>query len=236
MTDTTSQGLTIRHAKAADAPHVLEFQDRHLNEGYLLRRDQAFIAGLVTNRQMFVISDDATGAIVGICYVTYDVDASRWEVGGIYVEDAFRKLGVAKILGRVAVATLFNVRPPNGIRHKLIAHVHRDNEKPINLLRESFFEIDGEELRDPPEELTPDDDGIVRARVFTFCQGTLVGLADWFDGFPGSVGSGDQWVTVTLQADLWTDRWAAMSDLRELGQQCAGDGDHGCKIIPAGGA
>ncbi len=241
MTEKPNRHLTITHAAKEQVGSVYQFHTLIAKKGFVLGRDETFIAKLIDDSTMFIVTDDTTGKIVGLCYTMYDESGSRWEVGGLYVVDEFQELGVAAALGRVAVATLFIVEselidePSEDGRLKLIAHVHRDNDDPIKLLLKSFYESGVEEFENPPQELRKDVDGKVYARLFTFCQGTLTALAGWFEGFKDTVGSGDKAATLVVDSQVMLNRAKSVATLRGLGKQCATAPVHGCSIF-AGGA
>ncbi len=184
------RSFRINRTREESAPLVLGFHRENQSE-YIWPRTLAEFEDLIRNECLYEVSE-ITGedALVGICYLKRDEGpaAVRDEFGGICIDDSCRGLGLASVLGLVAISDHFVWDPPPG---KLISHVHEDNDLPRSMLekRLGFVRV-GREI--PPCEAVPQSmkrnrDGQVVADLYEFERSMLLDFADWIKGFEGEL-------------------------------------------------
>lgn len=176
---------------------VLDFHTAHLTEHLWPRTAEEF-RKLAVNESLLEIVELPNNLatperIVGMAYVALgsepDSNDERAEFGGIFVEEACRGLGLAKVLGIVAISNYFVTDPPCG---RLIAHVHEFNELPRALLQGSLgFVRQGQEI--PPTHIVPatlqrNANGEVVGHLFVFDRTKLEQFAEWIEKFEGKLG------------------------------------------------
>lgn len=127
--------------------------------------------------------------IIGCCYISADnkpEGSQTYEYGGVFLLPEYRNQGLAGALGKICIANLFvtDTCSPN-----LIAHVHQDNNDPRSLLQALGFEYK-ETIQVPIDKAPsnmPSKDGFVYGDEFNFNMLQLAKIADWLEGFSGSV-------------------------------------------------
>ena len=154
-----------------DAVH--QFHMENVGE-FLYPRSVEQFRRLTEEFSILVALDDQ--AIVGICYVTEDESANRWEFGGVTVLPSQRGSGIASALGTLAIANTFL---QHGVAVRaLIAHVHVDNPDPRRLLQEHLGflptnKVECMEAHEAPSNMRRDATGKVCGDVFAFGRSFL---------------------------------------------------------------
>jgi RimJ/RimL family protein N-acetyltransferase len=128
--------FTIKHAKAADFEELYKFvfdkPDKHI-----LKRTPEEVEKLVDKGAFYVAIDDESGRIVGCCYVSGSENDPnpKFEFGGAFVDNAYRKHGVFWCVGLAAILSHFANLPDI----PLIAHVVSENAGPVSQLQKLYF-------------------------------------------------------------------------------------------------
>lgn len=123
--------------------------------------------------------------IIASCYVTRGDDAHPAEFGGIILREDFKGRGLASAIGMVAIAAHYLHDPS-----PLIAHVHVDNQAPLDLLQKRLgFQLDPQqpvsivkaELEKDLRrtiEMKADEGGFIRGNTFVFSPKRLADFAE----------------------------------------------------------
>lgn len=185
--------FTFKRTTDVGRAHTFHFQNL---TPYLRPRDKAAFRALVDDRALYE-AEAPDGSLAGICYMVKDAESNQYEFGGVFVLSAYRGMGVADALARIAITSEL-LRGGFEEGTKLIAHVHEMNEDPLKLLRRLGFEQVG---TDPlPPHLHPKPTKVVRpdgtrvevemarntageivGRLFHFEFKTCELFAEWFD-------------------------------------------------------
>lgn len=215
----------IRLVTEDRANEALAFYKRHLTE-YLWPRTIKDLEDLAGDECLYeVVEVVASGIeIVGLCYVMRGKDpadgSARWEFGGVLMAETCRGLGLASLLGIIALA---NHLAFDRTRQKLrvIAHVHEYNQLPRGMLQNQLgFSRVGEET--PPPEAAPPSmkrnaSGQVVGHLFEFDLRRLSYFADVLENFNGSVsgraGSCPVKIELRLAQELRSQALLALRDL-----------------------
>lgn len=140
--------------------------------------------------------------MVALCYAAED--GSEFEIGGLAVDAAIRDIGLGTFLVRMAlVQTIAYERPwKNG--YTIIAHVHRDNQDPRNLLARLgfvFVRTVHVPAANAPTSMARNADGTITGDLFHFSVEGLRELERWLTKeFNGTLGRDTRKVEVTLGA------------------------------------
>lgn len=169
---------------------------------------------LVSQKSIWSARDNE-GELAGMSY--YALDGDNWEVGGLMVDDAFREKGIGSILMRLALGTVLTELDPLSYGQKVVAHVHRDNPLPRNLIEKAlkFSFSTGVKI---PADILPglkaDDDGFIYGDEFVLSiPESLNALADWCSGWREELKDGTK-ASINLPRDQELVDWA--TDLREM--------------------
>lgn len=126
-----------------------------------------------------------TAEFAGLCYgILNGENGNEWEIGGLTVPTAMRHLHLGTFLVRFAVAHTIAMQRPWHNQQEVIAYVHKENDKPRNLLGlvgfefwESIF-IPGDKA---PSSMKRNADGNVPGHKFRFPPRAVEGLSNWFE-------------------------------------------------------
>ncbi len=218
------RSFVIRIAFEDRVQLILDFHRDYLTE-YLWPRTLEDFESLAKSESLFEAIETTTGkdSLVGICYVMHGNElesphGERSEFGGVYVTEDCRGLGIATVLGIVAISNHFAWDPPIG---RLVAHVHEANLLPRGMLEKQLgFVRVGQEI--PPNDVAPpsmarNERGEVVGDIFEFQLPTLVRFADWIEAFVASVdGKAGTWsldIAVPLMTRFRREGLAALRDL-----------------------
>jgi N-acetylglutamate synthase-like GNAT family acetyltransferase len=144
------------------------------------------------SNQLFGITDDSSGDIVGLCYAALDEKNDVWEVGGLIVAEELRKGGFGKLLLQMALAHTIAFQEPFKYGQRIISHVHVDNKKPRGLFEELHFEY-SRQVKVPPEiapaSMARNEAGELIGDEFEFRRKALQELSRWLnEEFDGTLG------------------------------------------------
>ena len=214
--------FVIRRVTEDRAEKVFEFHKTHITP-YLWPRDLRFFRELAQRESLFeIVAQIPSGEeMAGVCYITEDPSESedRIEFGGVFVVPEFRGLGLATVLGKVAIASLFIWYPPSS-EIPVIAHVHEKNQEPRRVLEQLGFIKTGQEI--PPEEIVPpglerNEEGKVVGDLFVFRRAQLSEFADWLENFQGLAEGKKGKVSLKINVPFFTDyKSEAIEALRDL--------------------
>jgi RimJ/RimL family protein N-acetyltransferase len=222
----------VRHFLKADAERIHEFH-REFNTVHIWPKTLEDFEELAELECLFGIEDCSTNDIVGVGYVApgkSPTGDSRWEVGGLFVNEDARRHGLGSALGKVCISNLFAFSTPEK-GEKVIAHVHEFNPHPRRMLKNLGFSKVGQET--PPPEIVPESmernkDGLVVGDLFQFDPSKLNDFADWFEGWNETKGvlTGKEGIESKLQIDVagFKKHFEGMiAALREIAQQKEGE-------------
>ncbi len=172
---------------------------------------------MAVQEQLWQVTTEKNHA--AICYLK--PEENDWELGGIFVVDDYRGLGVAQALCKVALSHHVVNEQHKG---RIIAHVHIENPAPIKLLTRDlgFVVRPAEQVRIAAEELPdlkPDKNNMVVGDVYEFQHDKLVVFADWLEGFDGTIGG--KRGEAELNFEFWAyekNRDEVLAALRGLGR------------------
>ncbi len=222
---TDRRSFVIRMAREDDTARVLQFHQEHLTP-HLWPRTFAEFTKLAEDESLFQALDQTGGdeTLVGLCYVMRAhepgaVSVPRDEFGGVYVADDCRKLGLASVLGTVALSNHFVWDPPPG---RLVAHVHRDNPLPRRMLETQlgFVRAGVEVTAAAPGGMERDAGGGIVGDLYEFDRRALLHFADWLESLATTMFGKDS-LESALRVELpLADRFRkeAVSALRALGR------------------
>lgn len=203
------------------ASKILAFHKKHITH-HLFPRTLEDFESLVGSQSLFEIVEvsGSKDKIVGICYIMEGEDpidfSERYEFGGIFILPKFQGLGLATALGILSLSQYCVYDPPTG---KIIAHVHENNEDPINLLTTRLgFALTGQETI--PDEIAAklsmekNASGKVVGNLYDFNFSKLKDFADWLKNFDGKISGGKSKLEIDLR--IWSDLDNAIKALREI--------------------
>lgn len=169
---------------ARDAETAFQFHQLHaLNDEYIWPRTEEQIRFFADNGELFGIRKRSTGELVALCYETLEESSNEFEIGGLMVSDAAKRLGLATFLVNFALAYLLALSRPWNNGQQVIAHVHELNEKPRNILQLAGFQIIGkvEAPAHAPASMKRNEQGKVVGDKFLFPPAAVRQLSSWFD-------------------------------------------------------
>jgi hypothetical protein len=221
------RSFEIRMAHEDEVALVLDFHTRYLTQ-HLWPRTRKDFEELAEENALYV-AFETTGDrhdLIGICYIMdanepEQQEVERFEFGGVYVTEGCRALGIASVLGRLAISNFYIGNPPKGRR--MIAHVHVDNMLPRGMLKRLGFIQNGIEippddpLNDfPPKSLARNDRGEVVGDLFEFQLESLAKFADWIENFSDSSDGKSGEFRLTVDLPVIQFREHAVEALRDL--------------------
>ncbi len=208
--------LSIAPVTAANRDAAFAFHQASLGEFLLPLAPETF-RHVVDARQLFALEQPI--GIAGLCYVKPDSkhvdDVPRWELGGLYLADTMRGLGLGVALSMVAIAAVTHADPK-----PIMAYVHQDHRDPLGLaIHRLGFVPTRQTIRLGPDEargfLRRDAAGFAVADVLRLPEAALTRVADWLEGFDGSVAGRDAHTSLRLADGLFPSGLSEIaSDLR----------------------
>ncbi|MEK7857750.1 MAG: hypothetical protein AAB320_01295 [Elusimicrobiota bacterium] len=199
MSGTAVRSFVIRVADESRIEAILEFHKENLTKHLWPRTIKEF-QSLAEQENLYEAIETSGGGeeLVGICYIMPGQEikppyAERDEFGGVYVADNCRSCGIGTALGKTSLANHFAWDPPKG---RLIAHVHEENPLPRGMLVDRLgFLHKVEENEIPPAEVVKvaapsmkrNEEGQVVGHLFELQHAALQKLADWVEGFAGTI-------------------------------------------------
>ena len=208
-----------RHHGGVDLPY--EFHYNNINEYLWPKTEEQFrkisIDGCLLTSQIICRSTNKIGALCYIDATNSPDGAQRWELGGIYVSETFRKYGIASALCRVAIITAF----ADDFKRKkipLIAHVHEFNKAPRKMLKRLGFFRNGQEIPPvtPPPNMRRNSKGEVVGHLFEYDYARISELADWLDSFSGFIKGKEGSTALEISILTFKDKKELAAELRNM--------------------
>jgi len=165
------------------ATQAYTFHESQSGNEHIWPRDADQIKQYAESGQLFGVRKASTGEFVGLCYGILDGEhGNEWEIGGLTVPQEMRHLHLATFLVRFATAHTIAMQRPWHYGQEVIAYVHKENDKPRNLLGRIGFEfqepvfIPGDKA---PASMKRNADGKVPGDKFRFPPSAVKGLLNW---------------------------------------------------------
>lgn len=177
-----SSAYTFSRVPTVEAQEAFAFHESTAHDGHVWPRTTDQLRAYCEAGELFAARRTENRQIVGLCYVTLDDESQAWELGGVTVDQTVRKLGIAAVLIRFALAHTIASSDPWRNNQRIIAHVHESNDKPRRVLEQVGFrftsriEVPGEVV---PVGMKLDDRGNLVGDEYDFHLDGLVDLASW---------------------------------------------------------
>ena len=165
-----SDSFLFSHLSSSEAAEAFSFHSKFPDDGYIWPRTDEQIASYAEDGELFGVRNSSSQELVGICYVTFDEEKNRWELGGLGVLDSHRRFGLGRVLTRFALSKCIAANRPWFYNQDIIAHVHEFNQAPRNVLKEVGFEQNGQETapQEAPASMKRNAANQVVGDVFVF--------------------------------------------------------------------
>ena len=171
-------------SKDAEAAYRLHDKISKTDDSHLWARTETEIENLTADGCLFGVWVGEERQLVALCYAALADNELSWEIGGLTVDGAVKRLGLASILLRFTLAHTIVHHEPWKYGQKLIAHVHNDNHSPRGLIKNLGFQYvrtsEVLESDNPPKWMKRNDEGKVIGDEFEFPPAALPALTDWF--------------------------------------------------------
>jgi RimJ/RimL family protein N-acetyltransferase len=177
------------------AAQAYAFHKSQSSNEHIWPRTEDQIRQYAEDGELFGVRRASNGEFVGLCYSTLDGEhGDEWEIGGLTVPEAMRDLHLATFLVRFATAYTIAMQRPWHYKQEIIAYVHKENDKPRNLLGRIGFEFKEPVLVDggiAPPSMKRNADGKIPGDKFCFPKTSVKALLNWFENeFKGKLGDG----------------------------------------------
>jgi GNAT superfamily N-acetyltransferase len=154
-------------------------------------------------------ASDLAGEMCGMTY--FARDGVDWEIGGLMVSEALRGRGIASILIRLALCNILVEHEPIAHGSRVIAHVHRDNNRPRHLITETLLFKHSKSISVPAEKLPglfADSDGFIYGDEFEMQFPTSIAAqVNWCKRWRGKLKDGTP-LTIKLPRQRTLAQWA----------------------------
>lgn len=187
--------LLLRAARGEDFDELYAFL--FLNpDPAIRRRTRSEVEAMIQRGLFFIARLRNTGRIIAASYLDDPKEEGEdsWELGGAYVQKAFRRTGIFRLLSLVAIANVFVLYAP---QDDIIGHVLSTNPKPRTVLESLGFVKTREavpyHIHQYPglDHMTPDANGYVYADIYTLSPSKYCSLIRELLAFPGHLEAAD---------------------------------------------
>jgi hypothetical protein len=176
--------LSIRQAPLAHAFHL----SLASKNPFIKQRDLEQMREFAENGELFGVRRANSCEPVATCYATLHEEEGEYEMGGLGVADQDRKVGLASVLIRVAIAHIIAYDEFHK-SFEIVAYVDASNLHPRKLLKTLEFESIGRISRA----------GAIKEKFAFLPRRGLPRLSEWFDNFNGFLQDG---IPAVIESDL----------------------------------